>query len=238
MKSVKTGRKDGATVQEIDKIHANIAKQFLPFLQDRVVIGMNRDCPASWKRRLLSEDIIFEMWNAPNGIGQIMALRKGGRGHCPAIRLKPEYGDAIGESPFVSWREVWTKRAEQDFILKSAAFTFFWGRSAQVEEQLFRAEWVQDYAHDRATPRAAHPHWHIDWYITPDDLDMSGIHLAMGGWDFASSDSEPACWQTYVEGDWDRLVLWATRSLAYARHQLMYFPLAEGGPPSVLDQDN
>lgn len=49
------------------------------------------------------------------------------------------------------------------------------------------------------------------------ELDLSGMHLGMGGWQ--NQGAHPDCWQARVCEDWASLVLWAERTLQSARDQ-------------------
>ncbi len=49
------------------------------------------------------------------------------------------------------------------------------------------------------------------------ELDLSGMHLGMGGWE--NHDAHPRCWQMEVSEDWQALVRWAERTLQSAREQ-------------------
>lgn len=159
------------------------------------------------------------MWNQPGNIGQIIAPRKGGRSASPVLCLN----DSEDEVPWVAWHEEWipSQHNRGQFEFKTASLSFFWGRASQEPEQIFRAEWVEpEYGSDNA----ATPHWHIDWMLADVDMYMSGIHLGMAGWE--SSGGGIKCWQKGVDGRWDDIVLWADRTLFYAKNQLEYFPLA------------
>jgi len=48
-------------------------------------------------------------------------------------------------------------------------------------------------------------------------LDVSGMHLGMGGW--KNEDGHPGCWQMKVPENWAGLVDWAERTLQSARDQ-------------------
>jgi hypothetical protein len=49
------------------------------------------------------------------------------------------------------------------------------------------------------------------------DLDFSGMHLGMGGWE--NHDKHPRCWQVSVCEDWSAVILWAERTLQSACEQ-------------------
>ncbi len=43
------------------------------------------------------------------------------------------------------------------------------------------------------------------------DIDISGMHLGMSGWQNAKE--HPACWQSQIGNEWNELVIWAERVL-------------------------
>jgi hypothetical protein len=49
------------------------------------------------------------------------------------------------------------------------------------------------------------------------ELDISGMHLGMGGW--RNHDKHPRCWQMLVGQSWTDLILWAEQTLRSARDQ-------------------
>jgi hypothetical protein len=51
------------------------------------------------------------------------------------------------------------------------------------------------------------------------EVDVSGMHLGMGGWEH--DDSHPRCWQFALTAELNELVLWAERTLQSARDQFM-----------------
>jgi hypothetical protein len=60
------------------------------------------------------------------------------------------------------------------------------------------------------------------------ELDISGMHLGMGGW--YNHDSHPRCWQMIVGEDWKNLVLWAGNTLQSARDQLRNVVVTQVAP--------
>jgi hypothetical protein len=49
------------------------------------------------------------------------------------------------------------------------------------------------------------------------ELDISGMHLGMGGW--RNHENHPRCWQTLLGANWNDLILWAEQTLRSARDQ-------------------
>jgi hypothetical protein len=58
------------------------------------------------------------------------------------------------------------------------------------------------------------------------EVDLSAIHLGMGGWDH--HDSFPECWQMQVEDNLSIVATWAERCLLYATDQFPYLEAGEG----------
>ena len=56
-------------------------------------------------------------------------------------------------------------------------------------------------------------------------LDLSGMHLGMGGWE--NHEDHPRCWQKQVSEDWGELALWAERTLESARDQFRELKITE-----------
>jgi len=57
------------------------------------------------------------------------------------------------------------------------------------------------------------------------EIDLSGMHLGMGGWQ--NHNDHPRCWQRQVSEDWGELILWAERTLESARDQFGELKIAE-----------
>jgi len=53
--------------------------------------------------------------------------------------------------------------------------------------------------------------------VSPPEVDVSGIHLGMGGW--RNGNEHPVCWQLQVEDKLEDLAVWCERSLRLAREQ-------------------
>ena len=101
----------------------------------------------------------------------------------------------------------------------------------------------------RQQSEAGQPHWHVDRVIPVQDggiggqavqrlegeiepvvsedrlslsrtvpaLSMGKVHLSMGTWE---SDAHPKCWQRSYDGDCDKLLDWAGKTLQYLQGQL------------------
>ena len=210
-----------ADPKEIIRLHTTIVQRFSVHIRYPVVIGTSRDSPDGWKRSAITNDPVrFSMWDKPGDFGQIKAPKNGDRSETPVLCLEEA---EIGEVPWVAWYEEWipSQRNKGEFEFKTASLTFFWGRSSGRLDQLFRAEWVEP---EHGSDNAATPHWHIDWELAEVGMLMSGIHLGMAGWE--ASGSGVKCWQRGVYGKWNDIVVWADRTLYYAKNQLKLFPLA------------
>jgi len=209
-----------ASLGDVVGIHRNLVSKFKLHLSDEIIIGTSRNNDNGWKKAAITNDPIrFQMWSKQSFD---QAPRKGERSSCPIVRLEDI---PFGEVPWVAWSDEWlpSRQNRGKFEFKTASLTFFWGRAAGgAIEQIFRAEWVEP---EHGSNDAATPHWHIDWQLADIGKSMSGIHLAMAGWE--EDGVGVKCWQKGVKGNWGSLSVWAERTLFYAKHQLKHFPLAE-----------
>ena len=168
---------------------------FAPYLIEGYEIELPLNLRGKWNRRSLDTDIEFYLWTKNKN--QLWGERKKSR-RCPVIPGLKTNSRWEGAEALVCWRELWVRRRENEFELKDASFTFFWGYQevTPIDTQLFRAEWTQ-LGHGSKT--AAHPHWQVDWPLPDYGDDISGIHFGMAGWECKGATDFPAYWQRFVE---------------------------------------
>ncbi|MGO8901621.1 MAG: hypothetical protein ACLQU5_25195 [Isosphaeraceae bacterium] len=51
------------------------------------------------------------------------------------------------------------------------------------------------------------------------ELSMTGMHLAMGGW--TNANAHPGCWRVRLPANWADVTRWVERTLVYAREQFV-----------------
>jgi hypothetical protein len=61
------------------------------------------------------------------------------------------------------------------------------------------------------------PEYRLSRSRTVSALHMGGVHLSMGTWECAAY---PRCWQRSYDGDCDKLLDWAGKTLQYLKGQL------------------
>jgi hypothetical protein len=214
-----------ASVDRIDMIHNNIAAEFKAYVEGQCAIGQaGQLANARWHRLATQQEVDFVLLTkkAP----QVYGIRTGGRIRCPVVQANIVGKGWNGEFAWFSWRERWKRHEQEHFILKDAAFTFFWGRPSLdgIQEQLFRAEWPHPVDDEKVN--AGQPHWQVDYPLASLENTVAGIHFGMSGWECPIRDTRPfAHWRRYVEADWNELEAWAKKTLEYALHEIeSHFP--------------
>ncbi len=218
----------GVSRGEINAMHERLSRSFGSNLRNGCDIAPMPESRQGWHRRALMADIEFFLWSRNRT--QQYGLRSGGRGQCPIVSAIETSDDwDVGEFSWVAWREIWIRKKDDEFDLKDAAFTFFWGRETglgPIDDQLFRVEWPQKgYGGDRL----GRPHWQVDWPLADLERSVSGIHLAMAGWnqtDGRNLDGEPHISEHFIRYATDvisDIEIWASRTMAYSFDQIARF---------------
>lgn len=216
---------------DIEALHQRTARAFMALLEGQCEIEPPTEFRANWHRRELQEQVSFFLWSRG---AQQFGVRSGSATTSPVVPGKirsPDWNNE--ERTWVGWREIWRHKAQDQFSLEEAAFTFFWGRPSvePIGNQLFRAEWPQKPAGSKTS---AQPHWQVDWPLADLEHVVAGIHFGMAGWECENlpEDNENGAnvadhvsknWRRFVQDDPAVLETWAVRTLEYSLDQIVNF---------------
>lgn len=227
------------TANELNTLHRIMGTKFGSLLSQPVKIK-SHDCPSQNLPNLKAGGRAGFELGPTDGLPVIAEVKGRRRDVFPLLPMSLD-DDKYEPRCWVGWHEIWQCRAKNDFGLQVASWTLYWGWANEERmTQIVRAEWDQIHRLEASASAAGHPHWHVDTMIVLPSLDsitapeelvaaesprfdgklnISKMHLAMGGWRNSENSKVPDCWQCDFNGVIDELADWGERTLRYLQSQ-------------------